>query len=148
MQVRDPHYSLVLNGDWSERPSTAEEQKTFHSPSLDILMVISSMAVDIPLERSGEAARILLEARAKAEGEAAVVYGHRVTITHAQMRPQLWGHMIAYSGSDDGGRHFHYLGLVTVPAIINLYVDSSTASEEVLTATMRRLVGSLRFVRD
>lgn len=148
MLVRDPHFTVVLEGDWLERPSPDDEQKTYHSRSLDTLVVMSSIAVDVLPERLEEAAHILVDLRMKAENEASIVYGVFTTIVEPIVVPQPWGYSVAYCGSDDSGRQFTYGGMVTPSAVINIYGESPSASEQGLATTMRALLTDLEFVRN
>ena len=83
--------------------------------------------------------------RLKAEAKAASEYKFGTTLTEPVVQSRPWGYLVAYYGSDTNGRHFAYAGVIIKSAVISVYVDSPTASENALAATMSRLMTDLEF---
>ena len=144
-QIRDPHYSITLHGDWAARPGADNGQQTFYSRRLDTTAVISSLGMSASRGELGKIAHMLVELRLKAEAKAASEYKFGTTLTEPVVQSRPWGYLVAYYGSDTNGRHFAYAGVIIKSAVISVYVDSPTASENALAATMSRLMTDLEF---
>lgn len=147
-QVTDPHYSIVLQGDWAARPGVDSEQQTYYSKMLDTTVVMSSIDINERPDALKSIAEMMVKLRLKGESRAALAYGVGMMIAEPIIVPRPWGYAIAYYGSDTNDRHFDYTGIIIKSAVINVYVESPTASGKALAATLNRLIDDLKFDRN
>jgi hypothetical protein len=138
-------YTLSLSDDWREEPADDPEQRTFVRG--DVHLVVSSMAIEIPLEETEQLAWFVVRRRAELEAEVAGSRMITLTLVEPVVVAQRWGQAMALHGSDGSGRQFNFRGFVTRRQVLSTYVESPSLTEQELAAVMEEVQAGLRVRR-
>jgi hypothetical protein len=138
-------YSLTLPEGWREEPSDDPEQRTFTRG--DVHLVVSSMAIDVPLEETERLAQFIVMRRAELEAEIAGSRMVSLTITEPEITELRFGRAMQFRGGDSSGRRFHFAGYVTRRQVLSTYVETASLSEEELAAVFEEIHAGLRVRR-
>jgi hypothetical protein len=138
-------YTLSLSDDWREESSDDPEQRSFVRG--DVHLVISSMAIEVPLEETERLAQFVAMRRAGLEAEYAGSRALTLTITEPVITALPYGQSMVFSGGDSSGRRFHFAGYVTRRQVLSTYVETPSLSEAELAAVLTEVHARLRVRR-
>lgn len=140
-------FSLDLDPRWQAIANDDPDQFNFRDDIRGIYITLS--AIDVPLDghQIEDFTQHLVEARLRAEDEAAAHFSHATTIYEPIIVPRPWGRAVAYYGHDATGRQFSYSGAVTAHGAINLYLTSPTLTERELMTAMDEVNSRIEFDR-
>jgi hypothetical protein len=138
-------FVLDLDSSWISLGGNDPEQHLFESKALASTLTISVMSAAIPEAKMKQAAQKLLDLRRMAETETrptgVVAFGdQRVT-------PKLDQHLVevAYTGYDNRGRIFRFMGFVTNEKIVSFYCETVSKDNEQAKRTFDDCFCGFRF---
>lgn len=137
-------FRLVLKGDWKQSHGTDAEQFQLRSEGRDVDATVSTMTFSEAADL-GRLTEKLKDMRLKGEEDAARRFDRRMEIAEPLIVEYGRGWQLQYFGRDNTGRHFRYFALVFPGKLLNLFVESDTATFEQLDLALQELFSGLQF---
>ncbi|MDB5469552.1 MAG: hypothetical protein JWR84_1112 [Caulobacter sp.] len=142
-RLETTHFALDLADDWREVEADDPDRFIFESEARDTSLTISIVPMAEPFEALGQVARRFVESRIDAHLSGAQELGWLFEMTEPQIVARDFGQMVAYHGRLLAGGRFDFAGLVLPTGVISLFVESDTASEETLAATLSEVASGM-----
>ena len=137
------HFLLTLADDWHPVDSDDPDRFFFESVLRDASLTLSILRMETAAEDLPDIAERFAQSRVDTHYAAAQQHGWLFEMTQPEIVSTAFGQVIAYHGHLLAGGRFGFTGLVLPNGIVSIFLESDTASEEALEATLSEIAGGM-----
>lgn len=141
--LETPEFVLTLEDDWIRLGSDVADRHLFESVLRDTSLTIVVEPMLTPGDDLQALARKLADHRIEGHLTAAQTHGWLFEMTEPQIIAREFGQVVSYEGRLLAGGRFAFTGLVLTTGVVNLLVESDTASQQALSEALSEVASGM-----
>jgi len=121
VDINHKEFLLKLAGDWVQRKTDDKDQFVVRSAKNNSQVTVSILMARFPSAKLKEVAQKFLQSRERAEH---IDASRKVELVNKRVEPEREMYKVSYSGTDNRGRQFRFVGYVTTVKVLSFYCET------------------------